>query len=253
MIITNHKFISLGIGILSGLLFWIFLLVFSDMAEPGSSADRIFILLGSSMPTGIIQLLMYILFIFGVSEIVIINNKLTTEKGNFKSGLLPESDQYILGPPDVNQIKLKAIEMNRINKCMINELVIEACTKYRSAKSTSESLEFVNTWVRINSQESEASQSLIRYAAWAIPSIGFIGTIIGIASALGYADTATGPEGISLVTSTLNIAFDTTLVALILSLILMLFYHLLTEKVDNFFSELEKYVISNLINRIYKS
>jgi biopolymer transport protein ExbB/TolQ len=254
MTILNQKFISLGIGILGGLMFWLIILFLNKMiGAPGTTLERILMLFGSSIPSGIIQLLMYILFIFGISEILIINHKLIQERKSFDSELLPESDQFVLSPADVNHIKLKAIELNKKKSTLVNRLIIEACTKYRSAKSTSETLEFVGTWVRINFQETDAQQSLIRYCAWAIPSIGFIGTIIGIASSLGYASNVSGPEGISMVTGALNIAFDTTLIALILSLVLMLFYHVLTEKVDNFFTSLEKHVMTNLINRIYKS
>lgn len=65
---------------------------------------------------------------------------------------------------------------------------------------------------------------LINYIAWAIPSIGFIGTVRGIGSALANAGAALGND-ISPVTNMLGVAFNSTLIALFLSIFLMLVIH----------------------------
>jgi chemotaxis protein MotA len=54
------------------------------------------------------------------------------------------------------------------------------------------------------------------------------------------------------ITSSLNLAFDTTLVALVVGLILNFFYHQYLQEVDTFYSRTRGYVIDNLISRIYK-
>ena len=61
---------------------------------------------------------------------------------------------------------------------------------------------------------------MIRYIAWAIPSIGFIGTVRGIGDALGQAYKAVEGD-ISGVTVSLGVAFNSTFVALVLSIIIM--------------------------------
>lgn len=68
----------------------------------------------------------------------------------------------------------------------------------------------------------------LEYVIWGLPTIGFVGTVIGIGSALGDADAvvyATGATdqgaAIEAVTAQLSIAFDTTLIALICSLPLL--------------------------------
>lgn len=70
---------------------------------------------------------------------------------------------------------------------------------------------------------------LIRYFLNAIPSLGFIGTVLGISLALGYigALTSGGSQAERLIanfglSSNLYVAFDTTLVALVLSIMLSL-------------------------------
>jgi biopolymer transport protein ExbB/TolQ len=70
----------------------------------------------------------------------------------------------------------------------------------------------------------ESELSMLRYIAWAIPAIGFIGTVRGIGDALSSAHKAVIGD-ISGVTEGLGVAFNSTLVALLLSLLLMFLLH----------------------------
>ena len=76
----------------------------------------------------------------------------------------------------------------------------------------------------------DSELSLLRYIAWAIPAIGFIGTVRGIGDALSQAHRAMQGD-LSGVTAGLGTAFNSTLVALLLSLLLMfLLHHLQTDQ-----------------------
>ncbi len=76
----------------------------------------------------------------------------------------------------------------------------------------------------------EASYSVPRILVWAIPILGFIGTVIGISNAVsgfsGFlseaADIEQIKQGIGTVTNGLAIGFDTTLLALCLSVLVMI-------------------------------
>ena len=65
---------------------------------------------------------------------------------------------------------------------------------------------------------------MIRYIAWAIPSVGFIGTVRGIGEALGQAHKALEGD-IFEVTKSLGVAFNSTLIALLISIVLMFLLH----------------------------
>ena len=69
---------------------------------------------------------------------------------------------------------------------------------------------------------------MIRYIAWAIPAIGFIGTVRHIGDALLQAHKAVSGD-ITGVTSSLGIAFNATFVALSLTIVLMFFLHQLQQ------------------------
>jgi len=70
----------------------------------------------------------------------------------------------------------------------------------------------------------ESELSMIRYIAWAIPSIGFIGTVRGIGQALALANTAVTGD-IGAVTANLGIAFNSTFIALLISIVIMFLVH----------------------------
>ena len=86
-------------------------------------------------------------------------------------------------------------------------------------------------WARIH--------SMIRYIAWAIPSIGFLGTVRGIGDALSQAHQAI--EGnIFGVTRSLGVAFNSTLIALLVSLLLMFILHQLQLLQERFILDTEE-------------
>ena len=78
----------------------------------------------------------------------------------------------------------------------------------------------------------DARLSLVRFMLWAIPTVGFIGTIIGVSDALSFtiglqsaSDLVAGIAQSS-VSASMGLAFDTTLVALVAAVMVMLAYHL---------------------------
>ena len=87
---------------------------------------------------------------------------------------------------------------------------------------------------------------MIRYIAWAIPSIGFIGTVRGIGDALTQAHRAVQGD-ISGVTEALGVAFNSTFVALLLSLLLMFVLHQLQLKQERQVLDTESYVDERLL------
>ena len=80
----------------------------------------------------------------------------------------------------------------------------------------------------LEAERQDTELALVRYLTWAIPSLGFIGTVRGIGAALAQAEEATRGN-IGPVTESLGTAFNSTFVALLLSLVVMLLLHKLQE------------------------
>lgn len=95
----------------------------------------------------------------------------------------------------------------------------------------------------------ESELSIIRYIAWAIPSVGFIGTVRGIGDALGQAHRAVEGD-ITGVTQSLGVAFNSTFIALVISIVLMFFIHQLQLAQDRLVLDTESYVDGWLVRRL---
>jgi biopolymer transport protein ExbB/TolQ len=95
----------------------------------------------------------------------------------------------------------------------------------------------------------ESELSTIRYIAWAIPSVGFIGTVRGIGDALGQAHRAVEGD-ITGVTSSLGVAFNSTFIALVISIVLMFFIHQLQLMQERLVLDTQSYVDRHFVRRL---
>jgi biopolymer transport protein ExbB/TolQ len=122
--------------------------------------------------------------------------------------------------------------------------------RYHMTGSVPESTETIMGRLEVASEQQESELSMLRYLVWAIPSIGFIGTVRGIGVALHRADEALQGD-ISGVTSALGVAFNSTLVALIISIILMLCIHLLQSSQEGLILRLQTFCREQIIDKLY--
>ncbi len=208
---------------------------------------RILILMGGEVKNGgYIQTLTYLAFFWSWFEVREKLQVIKRERKAFKLALIPTSEKVVFMPADINNLKFKLQEFEKKEKYILSDLLKKACTKFSTSRSLSELIDIVSIQVEISQEKSEGDQSVIRYLTWVIPSIGFVGTVIGISQALIVANSGDMDK----ITSLLGVAFDTTLVALVLSIIIMWFVHQLQEETDRFHSDLKEFVIDNLINKI---
>ena len=98
----------------------------------------------------------------------------------------------------------------------------------------------------VESDRLDSEMSMVRYIAWAIPSIGFIGTVRGIGDALGQAYKAVEGD-ISGVTASLGTAFNSTFVALVLSIIIMFCLHQLQLSQERLVMDCQRYADKRLL------
>lgn len=237
--------ISAGIALLITGICMILLAVTSKDSAP--TLYRIVILLGGDVLSGgYIQFLTYFAFFWAWFEVREKLKVIGRERKAFKLNLIPTSEKVIFLASDINNLKFKLQEFERREKYILSDLLKKACTKFNSSKSLSELIDIVSIQVEVSQEKAEGDQSVIRYLTWVIPSLGFIGTVIGISQSLVYANSGDMEK----ITSLLGVAFDTTLVALVLSVFLMWFVHKLQEETDRFHSDLKEFVIENLINKI---
>ena len=121
--------------------------------------------------------------------------------------------------------------------------------RFESSRSISDASATVESLCQAEGERYDSELSMIRYIVWAIPSIGFIGTVRGIGQALGLAYQAMEGD-ITGVTRSLGVAFNSTFVALLLSLVLMLFVHQIQLLQERLVLEAQDYCGTRLIRHM---
>ncbi len=116
----------------------------------------------------------------------------------------------------------------------------------KSVQNTSEAIE---SNVEALAISIEAENSLIRYFIWAIPTIGFVGTVRGIGQALAQADQALAGN-IAGMTNSLGLAFNSTFVALCISIFLMFLLHQLQKAQDGLVINIREYCVKYIVSYI---
>lgn len=104
--------------------------------------------------------------------------------------------------------------------------------QFQSTNDVGDVYSAVNSMIELKLHEVDLRYTVIRYLAWLIPTLGFIGTVIGIAIALGKAGILGGddPTLLQQVIPLLATAFYTTLLALLLSAVVMIAIQLVQAK-----------------------
>lgn len=217
---------------------------------PTPGIRRLCEMFGGNLPLGFIQYFTYIAFFWAYLEIKERMQHIKYEQKALDMHLLPEQEQWVITPDDVNDLKMQMIEMEQQHKYQLVSIIKKASTKFRSNRSVSEVMDVVSRQINLYMSEAESRQATVRYLGWVIPSLGFIGTVVGIAQSLGLAEKAGDPEAMREITNAMEVAFDTTLVALLLSIPIMWSYHRLQEKEEILYINMENYVMENFVNRI---
>jgi len=100
----------------------------------------------------------------------------------------------------------------------------------------------------VDGARAHASYGLVRFIVWAIPIMGFLGTVIGITVAIATL-SPTELENISGVVAGLGTAFDTTATALALSMVLMFSQFVVERMEQSFLDQVDEQAWDSLAGR----
>ena len=195
-----------------------------------------------------IQNLMYVLFFIGLGEVFVRWVTALKEKGFLKREYLPEDDETVLQAHDLGPIRRELAGTFNQEHGFLPSLIDLSILQFLSSRSTDQTVSVLNSSLELINHRVELRYSTLRYLVWVIPTIGFIGTVVGISQALGQAAVT---EDLKVLTDLLAVAFNTTLVALGLSAVLVFFLHLVQRQEEHSVNMAGNYTLVNLINRLY--
>jgi biopolymer transport protein ExbB/TolQ len=196
-----------------------------------------------------IQNMIHLLFFVGLGELFVRARVGAWETAQLHAHFLPEDEVDVLRIEDLGAIRRRVANRFDGDNGFLPSLINMAVLQLQSTKSIDQAVSVLQTSLGLLESKVEQRYAMVRYLAWVIPTMGFIGTV----SHLGNALRLVNPDhlDIAAVTTALAIAFNTTLVALIESAILVLIQHVVQTREDAAVGSAGEYCLKNLINRLY--
>lgn len=187
-------------------------------------------------------LCLWALFIMGAKW-----RRSSRERALLDADLVPVAPGARILPEDAReyarQIQALPEEERRL---LLPRAALAVLSRFRSTRSIQDASATAREVCAAESDRLDSELAMIRYIAWAIPSIGFIGTVRGIGDALTQAHRAVQGD-ISGVTESLGTAFNSTFIALLLSLLLMFVLHQLQLRQERQVLDTEGYLDERLL------
>jgi biopolymer transport protein ExbB/TolQ len=167
-----------------------------------------------------------------------------------QTDLVPLSSGMRILPEDTREFarRVEALPM-AARRLLLPRALITALHRFGSTRSIQDVSSAVQSVCQSESERLESELSMVRYIAWAIPSVGFIGTVRGIGDALAQAHRAVEGDIVG-VTQALGVAFNSTFIALLLSIVLMFALHQLQLTQERQVFDTESYCDERLVSHL---
>lgn len=167
----------------------------------------------------------FILMLWAMALLALKASGVNRERRLLQTDLLPLAAGESILPEDTREYARSIEALDETQRSFLYpRALLAALHRFRSTGNIQDVSDAVGSVCEAENDRLDSEMSMVRYIAWAIPSIGFIGTVRGIGEALGLAQQAVDGD-ISGVTAALGLAFNSTFVALVISIVLMFLLH----------------------------
>ncbi|MDG2470521.1 MAG: MotA/TolQ/ExbB proton channel family protein [Pirellulaceae bacterium] len=236
---------SLAVGVLLAIGFYASLIPIDDSAFAAMFTRRGF------TPYVIVGLTGWCLAI-----IFLKHRKLKLQKRTLALQIVPASSDFVLSVNTVGQVFDNMLAMVDEPKrfVLFNRIQI-ALSNLKNLGNVSDIDEILRSQSETDESTMETSYSLLRGFVWAIPILGFIGTVMGLSTAIGgfgevlgnKSDVGEITASLKVVTGGLATAFETTLLALVCALCIQLAVTFLRKGEEEFLDECAEYCQRNIV------
>ena len=172
------------------------------------------------------------------------------ERKIFQQPILNVSDGTSVLPEDSRELSRPIQALPDVQRnLLVPRALLTALQRFGSTQNIADASHAVKEVCETESERLDSELAMVRYISWAIPSIGFIGTVRGIGDALGQADQAVKGD-IAGVAVSLGVAFNSTLIALLISIVIMFFTHQLQLLQERIVLDTQNYCDNKLIRHL---
>lgn len=197
-----------------------------------------------------VQAFMWVAMFVGMGELWIRSRALRSDRAILRTRLLPEDERSLLAAEDMHPLYVRARGMSRT--AVLPVLVRRLSMEFRKSKSIDRVNSLLDSSLELFLHRLDLRYTLLRYLVWVIPTLGFVGTVIGIANAMAFVGSGSVAMD-SLLTPTtqrLAVAFYTTLVALLQSGLLVLGMNSVQAGEEQVINDAGQYCLENLVMRL---
>ncbi len=148
--------------------------------------------------------------------------------------------------------QLEALPQRRQGEYYVARLrrALEHVFRHNAADTLDDELKYLSD---VDAVRLQSGYGLFRVVVWAIPILGFLGTVIGITMALDGIDMADMEKSMGNVIRGLGLKFDTTGLGLALAMVLMFIHYYVERSENGLLEEVDDRVLSELSGRFETS
>ena len=205
------------------------------------------------------QYLAVLFFFWALGMLWLKNRKLKFQKKAFDLPIMPSEASFALSPETAQDVLKRLHEQvdNPVHFAVLNR-VERALSNLDNIGQTADVTAILKVQADNDEAQVAASYGMMQGLVWAIPVLGFIGTVLGLSKAIGAFGITLQQEGdfdgikdsLTSVTGGLSTAFDTTLLALVLALMLHLVVSFLQSREAEWLDSCNEYCSRRLAGRL---
>jgi biopolymer transport protein ExbB/TolQ len=173
--------------------------------------------------------------------------------------IVPDDPEFVLSPHTVDEV-FHAIYRTADDPrhfVLFNRIVI-ALSNLRNLGRVTDVDEILRSQAESDESGMETSYAILQGFVWAIPVLGFIGTVLGLSQAIGgfgsvlatSTDMSELKPALQSVTGGLAVAFETTLHGLLAALVIQLLLTMLKKSEEEFLDSCSEYCIRHIVGRL---
>jgi len=186
--------------------------------------------------------------------------KLAMQRLALRYAIVPEDPSFVLSPITAEDVigRLYEIASNPRQFLLLNRIE-RALSNLKNIGRVADVDDIMRSQAENDENYIESTYTLIRGLIWAIPVLGFIGTVLGLSEAIGGfgavlaqggADAAQLRMSLQGVTGGLAVAFETTLIGLVSAVAIQLLLTAVKKGEDNFLDDCNEYCHRFIISKL---
>lgn len=191
--------------------------------------------------------------------LVIKHKKLRLQSMALARDIIPLSSNFVLSSQTADQVIEKIHEnADDPERFMVYQRILAAISNLKNLGRVSDVDEILKSLAERDENVHETSFGLLNGFLWAIPVLGFIGTVLGLSVSISNFSALLDSknqmsdivDSLKEVTAGLSTAFETTLVALVIALILQLWMTVQKNAEERFLDDSQEYCFRQVVSRL---